>query len=62
MEQFQQKLIKLKAKIRTWNKEEFEDIFQDKNLLKVKLEELQQEGMDNGYSDDLKQREHNILD
>ena len=48
---------KLKAKICTWNKEEFGDIFQDKKLLKVKLEELQREGMDNRYSNDLKQRE-----
>ena len=60
--QFQQKLRKLKAKICTWNKEEFGDIFQDKNILKVKLEELQWEEMDNGYTDDLKQREHTILD
>ena len=53
---------KLKAKIRTWNKEEFGDIFQDKKLLKVKLEELQREGVENGYTDNLKQREQRILE
>ena len=62
MYQFQQKLKKLKAKIHTWNKEEFGDRFQDKKLLKVKLEELQWEGMDNVYTDDLKQREQRILE
>ena len=40
MYQFQQKMKQLKAKIRTWNKEEFGVIFQDKKLLKIKLEEL----------------------
>ena len=40
MYQFKQKLRKLKVKICTWNKEEFGDIFQDKKILKVKLEEI----------------------
>ena len=62
MYQFQQKMKQLKAKIRTWNKEEFGVIFQDKKLLKIKLEDLQREGMDIGYSDDLKQKEQSILD
>ena len=56
MYQFQQKLKNLRAKIRTWNKEEVQDIFQDKKLLKVKLKYIQREGMDNGYSDDIKKR------
>ena len=54
MYQFQQKLRKLKAKTCTWNKEEFGEIFQENKLLEDKLEELQQEGMDNGYTNDLK--------
>ena len=62
MYQFQQKLKKLKAKIHTWNKEEFGDRFQDKKLLKVKIEDLQREGMDNGYTDGLKQKDKIILD
>ena len=40
MYQFQQKLRNLKEKIRTWNTEEFGDIFQEKKLLKDKLEEI----------------------
>ena len=60
--QFKQKLRKLKAKLRTWNKEEFRDIFQDKKLLKNQLEEIQHEGMDNGYMNDLRNREQILLD
>ena len=35
--QFQQKLKKLKEKIRTWNKEEFRNIFQEKKHLNDEL-------------------------
>ena len=59
---FQQKLWKLKAKLRSWNKEEFGDIFQDKKLLKNKLKEIQWEGMENGYTTNLRNREQVILD
>ena len=62
MYQFQQNLRTLKEKICTCNKEEFGDIFQEKKLLKDKLEELQRVGMGNGYTNDLKNREHGILD
>ena len=61
MYQFQQKLRKLKAKLRTWNKEEFGDTFQENKILKDKLEEIQREGMDNGYTDDLKHKEQVLL-
>ena len=52
---------KLKVKICTWNKKEFGDIFQENNLLKDKLEELQREALKNGYTDDLKHREKVLL-
>ena len=62
MYQFQQKMRKLKATLRTWNNEEFGDICQEKKLLKDKLEELQHEGIDNGYTNDLKHIEEILLD
>ena len=62
MYRFQQKLRKLKVKICTWNKEEFLDIFQEKNLLKDKIEELQSEALKNGYTDELKHIEQVLLD
>ena len=54
MYEFQQNLRNLKEKFPTWNKEESQDIFQGKKLLKEKLEEPQREGMNYRYTDDLK--------
>ena len=54
MYEFQQNLRKLKEKFHTWNKEQSQDIFQGKKLLKEKLEEPQREGMNYRYTDDVK--------
>ena len=48
MYHFQQKLKTLKAKIHTWNKEEFGNIFEDKKRLTSELELLSQNGMVDG--------------
>ena len=54
MYQFQQKLKALKARIRTWNKKDFGNIFQDKKSLTERLEEIQRKGMEEGYEEDLR--------
>ena len=45
MYRFQQKLKALKSKIRTWNKEEFGNIFEYKKRLISELELINREGM-----------------
>lgn len=40
MYRFQQRLKTLKEKIKTWNKEEFGNIFEDKNRLEAQLKEI----------------------
>ena len=57
---FQQKLKTLKAKIRTWNKEEFGNIFEDKKRLTNELELLNQKGMDEGWDEDMKEKEKSL--
>ena len=60
MYRFQQKLKTLKAKIRTWNKEEFGNIFEDKKRLINELELLIQKGMDEGWDEDMKEKEKSL--
>ena len=61
MYNFQQKLKPLKAKTRTWNKEEFGNIFTDKKRLIQDIELLQQKGMDTGWDMEMKEKEKDLL-
>ena len=51
---FQQKLKALKAKICTWNKEDFGNIFEDKKRLSQDIHLIQQKGMDSGWDWEMK--------
>ena len=57
---FQQKLKMLKSKIRTWNKEEFGYIFEDKKRLIFELDQLSQKGMTNGWDEDMQEKEKDL--
>ena len=57
MYHFQYKLKTFKAKICTWNKEEFGNIFEDKKRLTTELELLSQKGMEEGWDEDMQQKE-----
>ena len=57
---FQQKLTLLKSKIHTWNKEEFGNIFEDKKRLTIELELLSQKGMEEGWDEDMHQKEREL--
>ena len=57
MYNFQQKLKVLKAKIRTWNKEEFGNIFVDKKRIVQELNAIQKRGMESGWEQELKEKE-----
>ena len=61
MYQFQQKLKALKARIRTWNKEDFGNIFQDKKKLMKDIEHTHRKGMEEGWDEDLREQEKNML-
>ena len=47
---FQQNMKALKTKIKKWNKEEFGNIFWEKNRLEICLQEIQSIGLNEGYS------------
>ena len=57
MFRFQQKLKALKTKIRTWNREEFGNIFQDKKQLLLELDLINRKGMESGWDEDMKKKE-----
>ena len=61
MYNFQQKLKALKAKIRTWNKEDFGNIFYDKKRLIQDIDLLQKKGMDLGWDVEMKEKEAELL-
>ena len=61
MYRFQQKLRTLKAKIRTWNREEFGNIFEDKKRLLSKLDLINRKGMEEGWDEDMKVKEKDLL-
>ena len=61
MYNFQHKLKALKAKIRTWNKEDFGNICVDKKRLIQDIDLLQQKGMDTGWHVEMKEREKDLL-
>ena len=58
---FQQKLKILKAKIHTWNKEEFGNIFEDKKRLLSEIEIINEKGMEEGSDDNMKLKEKDLL-
>ena len=60
MYNFQQKLKVLKVKIRTWNKNEFGNIFEDKKRIILELNATQQRGMEVGWDPDMKEKEKDL--
>ena len=58
---FQQKLKALKAKIRTWNREEFGNIFEDKKQLLLELDLINRKGMEIGWNEDMKKIEKELM-
>ena len=61
MYNFQQKLKALKAKICTWRREDFGNIFEDKKRLIQGINQIQQEGMESGWNMELKEKEKYLL-
>ena len=57
MYKFQQKSKSLKERINKWNKEEFRNIFAKKKLLKTRMKEIQNIGMNSGYTTELQVEE-----
>ena len=57
---FQQKLKTQKATIRTQNKEEFGNIFEDKKRLTSELELLSQKGMVDGWDEYMQKKEKEL--
>ena len=53
MYQFQQKLKILKTNIKKWNKESFGNIFWAKVELDYKIKEVQNQGMQSGFSPEI---------
>ena len=60
MYSFQHKLKALKAKICTWNKEDFGNIFEDKKRIVQEMTTIQQKGMESGWDLELKEKEKDI--
>ena len=58
---FQQKLKILKAKICTWNKEEFGNIFEDKKRLLSEIEIINEKGMEEGWDDHMNLKVNDLL-
>ena len=61
MYNFQHNLKDLKAKIHTWNKEYFGNIFEDKKRLLRDIDQIQQKGMESGWDMEMKEREKDLL-
>ena len=60
MYNFQYKLKVLKAKIHTWKKNEFGNIYEDKKRIILELTTTQQRGMEVGWDPDLKEKEKDL--
>ena len=56
-----QKLKILKAKIYTWNKEEFGNIFEDKKRLLSEINIINKKGMEEGWDDHMNLKEKDLL-
>ena len=50
----------LKDKIRTWNKNDFSNIFEDKKRIILELTATQQRGMEFGWDPNLKEKEKDL--
>jgi len=61
MYSFQQRLKRLKAKLKEWNRDHFGNIFQEKARLEKRMEEIQLKGMQEGFSEDLLKEEEATL-
>ena len=61
MYNFQQKLKALKAKIHTWNKEHFRNIFENKKRIFMDIELIHQNGMETRWDMEMKEREKDLL-
>ena len=61
MYNFQQKLKALKAKIHTWNKEDFGNIFEDKKRLMNEIDLIHQKGMETRWHMEMKEKEKDLL-
>ena len=61
MYQFQQKLKLLKGHIKKWNKESFDNIFQEKQFLENKIKLNQSQVISSGYSKELRIQEKLLL-
>lgn len=55
------KLNIIKAKIKTWNKEIFGDIFKNKTQVKAKLKYVQDRIQEVGLTEDLRMAENDLL-
>ena len=58
---FQQKLKALKAKIHTWNREEFGNIFEDKKNMLNELDLINKQGMEVGWDEGMKVKEKDLM-
>ena len=61
MYQFQQKLKLLKEKLKKWNKDSFRNIFQAKKELDIKIQEVQQRGIHNSFSEEIQNKEKLLI-
>ena len=61
MYQFQQNIKILKSKIKTWNKESFDNIFKEKVELDGKIKEVQIKGMQNGIIEEIWEKEKMLI-
>ena len=61
MYQFQKKLKLLKSKIKKWNKDSFGNIFQSKQELDRKIKEVQIQGMQSSFSDEIRAQEKLLI-
>ena len=57
MYRFQQRLKHLKFNLKQWNKTEFGNIFEEKQMLENRLNATQMQAIQSGYIDELKTRE-----
>ena len=61
MYQFQQKLKLHKGHIKKWNKDSFDNIFQEKQSLENKIKLNKSQGMNSGFSEELRIQENLLL-
>ena len=60
MYRFQHKLKAIKTKIRTWNKEEFGNIFKYKMRLISEIDLINKEGMEKGWNENMNGKEKDL--